>query len=94
MGSGLRGEGRDALKQLASATGGAAYFPDSMDQVDNITRAVAHDIRSQYNIAFRPKNQNTKPEYQSLRVDAHAPGYGQLTVRTRSGYYAPNSSGH
>jgi Ca-activated chloride channel homolog len=94
VGSGLKIEGREALRQLATATGGSAYFPDSADQVDNITRTVAHDIRSQYIIAFRPKNQNSKPEYQSLHVDAHAAGYSQLTVRTRSGYYAPNSTGH
>jgi VWFA-related protein len=93
LGSGLNNEGRKALQQLAAATGGVAYFPDSLDQVDNITRTVAHDIRSQYTIAFRPKNQNVKPEYQSLRLEAHAPEYGKLTVRTRSGYYSPDS-GH
>jgi Ca-activated chloride channel family protein len=91
LGSGLHGEGREALERLASSTGGVAYFPDSLDQVDNLTRTVAHDIRSQYILAYKPKNQNAKPEYQSLRVDAHAPGYGRLTVRTRSGYYPPQS---
>jgi Ca-activated chloride channel family protein len=94
LGSGLRSEGRQALQELANATGGSAYFPDSLDQVDNITRAVAHDIRSQYIIAFRPQNQNTHPDYQSLRVVAHAPGYSQLTVRTRSGFYAQNPPAH
>jgi VWFA-related protein len=92
LGSGLRGEGREALQHLAASTGGVAYFPDSLDQVDNITRTVARDIRSQYILAFKPRNQNVKPEYQSLRVDAHAPGYGKLTVRTRSGYYTPETN--
>jgi Ca-activated chloride channel homolog len=88
LGSGLREEGRQALQSLAASTGGVAYFPDSLDQVDNITRTVAHDIRSQYIIAYRPHNQNVKPEYQSLRVEAQAQGYGKLTVRARSGYYS------
>jgi Ca-activated chloride channel family protein len=92
VGTGLRGEGHEALQHLASSTGGVAYFPDSLDQVDNITRTVARDIRSQYILAFKPRNQNVKPEYQSLRVDAHAPGYTKLTVRTRSGYYPPGTS--
>jgi Ca-activated chloride channel family protein len=92
LGSGLRTEGREALQALASGTGGVAYFPDSLDQVDNITRTVARDIRSQYILAFKPKNQNLKPAYQSLRVDAQAPGYGKLTVRTRSGYYPPEAN--
>ena len=93
LGSGLQKSGREALDELAAGTGGVAYFPDSLDEVDSITRTVAHDIRSQYRIAYKPKNQNIKPEYQSLKVEAHAPGYGPLTVRTRSGYY-PLEPGH
>jgi hypothetical protein len=38
-------------------------------------------------ISYRPRNQNVKPEYQSVRVEARAPGYGKLTVRTKTGYY-------
>lgn len=91
LGSGLRGEGREALQALASGTGGVAYFPESLNDVDSITRTVARDIRSQYILAFKPRNQNAKPAYQSLRVDAHAPGYTRLTVRTRSGYYPPEN---
>ncbi len=91
LGSGLKENGRDALQQLAEATGGAAYFPDTLDHVDNITRTVAHDIRAQYRIAYKPKKQGAKPSYQSIRVEARAPGYGPLTVRTREGYYSPES---
>jgi VWFA-related protein len=92
LGSGLQSSGRDALQRLAAGTGGVAYFPDSLSQVDSITRTVAHDIRSQYMIAYRPGNQNARPGYQSVVVEAYAPGYGKLTVRTRSGYYPPQSA--
>jgi VWFA-related protein len=90
LGSGLQRSGREALQQLAAGTGGVAYFPETLAEVDNITRTIAHDIRSQYSIAYKPHNQNAKPEYQSLRVEAQAPGLGKLSVRTRSGYYAEN----
>jgi Ca-activated chloride channel homolog len=92
LGSGLQRKGREALQDLAEGTGGVAYFPDSLDQVDNITRTVAHDIRSQYMIAYKPRNQNARPGYQSVRIEANAPGYGKLTVRTRTGYYPPESA--
>jgi Ca-activated chloride channel homolog len=91
-GSRMRQDGRQALQQLAEGTGGVAYFPETLDQVDDITRTVAHDIRSQYMLTYRPKNQNVKPEYQSVRVEAHAPGYGKLTVRTKTGYYHQNAT--
>jgi VWFA-related protein len=92
LGSGMQSSGRDALQHLAAGTGGVAYFPDTLDQVDNITRTVAHDIRSQYMLAYKPHNQNAKPGYQAVRVEAHAPGYGKLTVRTRSGYFPPEGA--
>ena len=87
LGSGLESSGRDALQRLADRTGGVAYFPETLNEVDSITRNVAHDIRNQYIIAYKPTNQSVKPGYQSVQVEAHAPGYGKLTVRTRTGYY-------
>ena len=87
MRTGMAGPGREALQTLSDRTGGVAYFPDTLDQVNSITREIAHDVRSQYIVAYKPRNQNARPAYQSLRVEAHAPGYGRLTVRTRSGYY-------
>jgi Ca-activated chloride channel homolog len=90
---GNEGRGRDALQSLSVETGGVAYFPMSLDDVDQTTRTVAHDIRSQYMIAFRPHNQNAKPGYEDLRVEARAPGYAKLMVRTKSGYYPPDG-GH
>jgi VWFA-related protein len=85
-GGGLEARGREALQRLAGGTGGVAYFPETVEQVGEITRTVAHDIRSQYLIAYRPRNQNAKPDERGVQVEAHAPGYGKLTVVTRSGY--------
>ena len=86
MGGSLQQRGRDALQELARGTGGVAYFPSSLEQVEDITRTVAHDIRSQYMIAYKPRNQSGKPVDSSVTVEAHAPGYGKLTVHTRSGH--------
>ena len=92
MGGDLRDPGHEALQRLADGSGGVAFFPQSLNEVDSITRTVAHDIRSQYTLAYKPHNQNAKPEFQSVKVEARAPGYGRLTVRTRSGYYGAPSS--
>ena len=51
---GMTGSAREALQNLAASTGGMAYFPQSLDEVDAITRTVAHDIRSQYTLAYNP----------------------------------------
>jgi Ca-activated chloride channel homolog len=87
----LQGSGRQALQVLASATGGAAFFPASLDQVEDITQSLAHDIRSQYTIAYRPRDKDMKAGYHPIQVEARAAGYAKLTVRTRSGVYTGES---
>jgi len=57
-----------------------------LNEVDAITQTVAHDIRSQYTIAFKPGSSASKG-YQAIRVEAKGSGRSRLTVRTRSGYY-------
>ena len=90
---GILGDDREAhrakraLTQVALQTGGVAYFPKELGEVDNISRQVAHDIRNQYTIGYKPVDPN-RPGFRSVRVEAHAAGYKHLIVRTRSGYYA------
>jgi Ca-activated chloride channel family protein len=79
---------RRALETLAERTGGIVFLPKTLDQVDAISRSVAHDIRSQYTIGYKPSTPRSEGGYRTIRVEAHAHGYGKLTVRTRSGYYA------
>jgi Ca-activated chloride channel family protein len=79
---------RRALQTLAERTGGVAFLPKTLDQVDEISSTIAHDIRSQYTIGYKPSTPKSQGGYRTIRVEAHAHGYGKLTVRTRSGYYA------
>jgi Ca-activated chloride channel homolog len=90
-GAELQTPGREALQKLADATGGAAFFPTSLDQVGDVTRTLAHDIRSQYIIAYKPENEVAKAQYHPIQVQARAAGYAKLTVRTRSGVYTGES---
>lgn len=79
---------RRALTSLAEQTGGVAFFPKDLSEVDSITQEVAHDIRNQYTIGYRPKRPQNLGGYRSVKVEAHARGYKKLSVRTRTGYYA------
>ena len=80
------------LETLAEQTGGVAYFPRSLKEVDPISAEVAQDIRTQYSIAYRSTNPPTNGGYRQIHVDAKEKGYGRLQVRTRTGYY-PRVSG-
>jgi VWFA-related protein len=75
-----------ALSELATATGGEAFFPKSIDEVERLAQQVARDIRSQYTIQYSPTNQTMDGSFRQIKVAVNAPG--RPTARTRSGYYA------
>jgi Ca-activated chloride channel homolog len=81
-----------AMKALAEATGGEAFFPKELSEVDRIAHQVARDIRSQYTIQYSPSNQAMDGSYRQIKVQVNAPG--RPNVRTRSGYYATPDSAH
>ena len=76
-----------ALELIAERTGGESFFPPTLNEVDEISRSIAHDIRNQYTITYTPTTPKNVGGYRSIHVDAHAKPYKKLTVRTRSGYY-------
>ncbi len=77
-----------ALRQMAEETGGIAFFPQGLGEVESITQQIAHDIRNQYTIGYKPTKPQSEGGFRSVKVDANAKGYKKLQVRTRSGYYA------
>jgi Ca-activated chloride channel family protein len=78
---------RRVLETLAEQTGGAAYFPKSIKDVDAVASEVAQDIRTQYTIAYHSTKSPTLGGYREVHVEAKAKSFGRLSVRTRSGYY-------
>lgn len=88
LGDELQQSDTGALRSLAEVTGGVAYFPKRLDEVDEITRTVARDIHSQYTIGYKPINHSNDGGYRAIEVRAQTPGHRKLTVRTRSGYYS------
>jgi Ca-activated chloride channel homolog len=78
---------RRALELLSTETGGMAFFPKNIDQVDQIAAEVARDIRSQYTLGYRSTKPTSIPGFRRVQVIAHASGMGKLDVRTRTGYF-------
>jgi Ca-activated chloride channel family protein len=88
------GESRHAkrdLRALSSETGGIAFFPASLKDIDSVAAEVARDIRNQYAIAYHSP-QASVGGYHTVKVEAHTQGYGKLTVYTRAGYLSNRSA--
>jgi len=83
---------RKVLETLSAETGGVAYFPKSLKEVDAIAATVAADIRSQYTIAYHSTNPPSNGGYRQVHVEAKDKSAGRLDVRTRAGYYPRTSA--
>jgi VWFA-related protein len=83
---------RNALTQLANATGGLAFFPENAADTEAICTQIAHDIRNQYTVAYYPTNTARDGSFRTVQIEVIPPhSSGKLSVRTRSGYYAPRN---
>ncbi|HKC56017.1 MAG TPA: VWA domain-containing protein [Vicinamibacterales bacterium] len=80
--------GRRDLEQLTRETGGNAYFPVDINQIEAVVVDLARQIRNQYVIAYSPLNAALDGTYRAIRVTATSPGKSHLEVRTRRGYVA------
>lgn len=87
-GGGAR-RGQKILQKLADVTGGDAYFPKSLDEVEPTCQQIARDIRNQYTLAYYPTNAKKDGTFRNVRIEAFLPrNRSKLVVRTRPGYYA------
>jgi Ca-activated chloride channel family protein len=83
---------RSALNNLSANTGGLAFFPRSLSDVDSVAAEVARDIRNQYTIGYHSTIPMSLGGYRTVRVEARAQHHGKLFVRTKPGYYPQERS--
>jgi Ca-activated chloride channel family protein len=77
------------LSELAKASGGEAYFPETLRDVQPVCERIAHEIRNQYTLSYVPTNQAQDGTYRGIQVRAATPEGRGLYVTTRPGYIAP-----
>jgi len=79
-------EGDEILKSLAEETGGRAFFPYHVDDLDQSFQDISEELRNQYSLAYNPMNHAFDGRYHRIRVET--PEHKGFQVRARRGYYA------
>ncbi|HEY3838338.1 MAG TPA: VWA domain-containing protein [Bryobacteraceae bacterium] len=79
-------DARRQLSLLAEATGGEAFYPHKLADVERIAQQVARQMSSQYVIGYKPSNEALDGAFRRIKVTVKAAG--RPTVRTRTGDYA------
>ncbi|MDE3199172.1 MAG: VWA domain-containing protein [Acidobacteriota bacterium] len=80
-------DGDKVLQYLTDETGGQAFFPFRVEDLDQSFENIANELRHQYNIFYRPDPLKTDGLYHPVTVKVKT--RKDLVVRARKGYYAP-----
>lgn len=76
------------MQQLADATGGSAFVPDTLEDLDKVFRQISSELRAQYLLQYYSNGET--PDGKFLAIKVSLPTRPQLRVRARQGYYAKN----
>jgi Ca-activated chloride channel family protein len=84
-------EGDEILKNLAEETGGRAFFPYHIDDLNQSFQDIGDELRNQYTITYSPTNFVANGKYHRIKIEI--PGQKGYQVRARRGYFARSRTG-
>jgi Ca-activated chloride channel homolog len=84
--SAVRNEQRARLHQIADATGGQAFFPTTMKDVEGMYEKIVAQIRAQYSLGYTSTNTKQDGEWRKVEIKVKRP---DVRIQTRKGYFAP-----
>jgi Ca-activated chloride channel family protein len=81
------GVDRKALERLCEPTGGRAFVPRDVEDLDQAFRQLEQELRQQYLVAYEPANVAADGKFR--RIEVRIVNRKGIRVRHRRGYYAP-----
>ena len=79
------------LEEVAELTGGQAYFPSSVDELDEIYARIRDELENRYSLGYVSTDPTTDGAWRRVTITLQdTPNDpARLEIRTREGYFAP-----
>ena len=77
------------LSVLARETGGQAFFPNQIQELDSVYDRIAEEMRTQYTLGYVPTNTRRDGKYR--RIVVRIPSRDSVVLRYKLGYFAPSA---
>ena len=77
---------QDDMVSLASGTGGAAFLPEGVEDLDQAFGQIVSDLRAQYLLGYYSTAEGSDGRFR--RISVRLPRRPDLRLRARQGYYA------
>lgn len=84
---------RAQLSQIAETTGGQAFFPSAMKDVEVAYDRIVAQIRAQYSLGYTSTNLKQDGQWRKVEIRVRRPDLRGARVQTRKGYFAPYREG-
>ena len=78
------------IQQMVEATGGQAFFPSSLKDLDSAYEKVLAEIKAQYHLGYVSTNTARDGHWRKVEIKIKRP---DIKLRTRKGYFAPYKEG-
>ncbi len=78
-------EGDRVMEQLATETGGRAFFPYEVDDLGQSFLDIGDELRHQYALAYSPAGRSADGKYHTIQIQTDRK---DVIVRARKGYYS------
>ncbi|MDQ3418776.1 MAG: VWA domain-containing protein [Acidobacteriota bacterium] len=89
QGSG-KGEQQQILTRFAATTGGQAFFPTSIKELDKMYDSILREIAGRYSLGYVSSNAKMDGTWRDVKIRiVNKPELKDVKIRTRAGYYAP-----
>lgn len=82
-------KGHAGMVDLATETGGVAFLPDKLEELDPIFKQIAAELQAQYLLGYYSTDERTDGGFR--RIAVNVPKRPDLRIRARQGYYAPKA---
>ena len=78
--------GHEGMVRIANETGGMAFLPDRLDDLERVFNHIAAELQAQYLIGYYPSNEQNDGSYRRITVKVR--DQPDLRIRARQGYYS------
>jgi len=82
-------KGQSVMESMSSQTGGKAFVPERVEDLEAVFRQIAEELQAQYLLGYYSTDERADGGFRQISV--RLPKRPELRVRARQGYYAPGS---
>jgi len=80
---------QQVLHRLSATTGGQAFFPSRLKDVEEMYGKILREIAARYSLGYISTDRRMDGRWRDVKIRLTKPGAKNVKLRTRDGYFAP-----